>query len=109
MRAFDENEERISPWNSMYVRADDASPNYEYMRERDIHDIHTIREREGVIGELEKYRTELLERLNYETRASITVDGTFTIDHSPNEECDKFVEEEPEEKELLFDPKDLDV
>ena len=88
-----EEDHRIGRWNSTYYQDISSHPSNYIMRR-------------GVIDDLTRYRDEMIERL-YSTRASITVDGTFTIE--PKEECDKFIEEEDEEEEFLFDPNDLDV
>jgi len=96
---MNEEEYRISPWNSAYYRITaSAPPNYEYLRERDLSEMYKLIERENFspLEELRKY-TNVSEVMGRGTCTTSTKDEFYN----------ELVEEK--EEEFLFDPKELDI
>ena len=103
-----EEEERISPWNTAYRRSIStaSSPNYEYLREKDIADTYKLMERPSVMEELEQHRDMLINRLD-----AVKMRGTCGPEDSAQKEFEEYIKPqvEDEEEEFLFDPKELDI
>ena len=107
---MNEEEYRISPWNSAYYRTTASTPsNYEYMQERDLTEMYKIIEREKLgrpLKELRKY-TNVSEVMARGTCKIAIEDGPSTKDEFYNELVEE--KEEAKEEEFLFDPKELDI
>jgi len=101
---MNEEEHKMSPWNSAYYRTTaSAPPNYEYLRERDLSEMYKLIEKENFspLKHIRKFKDESI----------LKARGTCTIEQAKEDEFYNELAEEKDEKEeeFLFDPKELDI